>query len=57
MDKQNKKQKLQFLVPDFKFNIFEQIRKNRFNSTTKQYLLEKIFTAWLNNLTQNGRII
>jgi hypothetical protein len=57
MDKQNKKQKLQFLVPDFKFNIFEQIRKNRFNSTTKQYLLEKIFTAWLNNLSQNGRII
>ena len=57
MNEQDKNQKLQFLVSEFHFNIFEKLRKNKFSNTTKQHLLEQIFLEWINKLTQNGRYI
>ncbi len=57
MDTQERKQKLQFSVSDFYFNIFENVRRKRFASKNTEQFLEQLFIEWLNKLTQNGKVI
>ena len=57
MDTQARKQKLQFSVSDFYFNIFENVRRKRFTSKNTEQFLEQLFIEWLNKLTQNGKVI
>jgi len=41
------KKKLQFLVNEKDFQVFESIRRSRYSSTAKQTLLHSIFSEWL----------
>ena len=44
----NKKYKLQFIVSEEEFNQFEELRKTRYSSTSKQHLLLTMFQIWMN---------
>ncbi len=51
----SKKFKLQFVVSEEDFNRFEEIRKQRFSSTSKQYLLTTMFHVWMHRMTSIER--
>ena len=44
----NNKYKLQFIVSEEEFNQFEELRKTRYSSTSKQHLLLTMFQIWMN---------
>ena len=44
----NNKYKLQFIVSEEEFNQFEELRKTRYSSTSKQHLLLTMFQMWMN---------
>ena len=50
------KTKLQVLLDEMTFNTFEAVRKRKFSSTTRQFLLEQIIKEWLSYQTKGGRI-
>ena len=49
-----KKFKLQFIVSEEDFYRFEEVRKTKFSSTSKQYLLETMFHLWMNRNAEYG---
>ncbi len=49
-----KKFKLQFVISEEDFNRFEEVRKQRFSSTSKQYLLETMFQLWMHRNARYG---
>jgi len=50
------KKKLQFLVNEKDFQMFENIRRSRFSSTAKQTLLYSIFSEWLSYQQRGNRV-
>lgn len=48
------KKKLQFLINEKDFQIFESIRRSRYSSTAKQTLLHSIFSEWLTYQQRGG---
>ncbi len=49
-----KKFKLQFVISEEDFYRFEEVRKAKFSSTSKQYLLETMFQLWMNRNARYG---
>ncbi len=51
----SKKFKLQFVVSEEDFCRFEEIRKRRFSSTSKQHLLSEMFHVWMHRMAEMER--
>ena len=49
-----KKFKLQFVISEEDFYRFEEVRKAKFSSTSKQHLLETMFQLWMNKNARCG---
>ena len=49
-----KKFKLQFVISEEDFYRFEEVRKAKFSSTSKQHLLETMFQLWMNRNARCG---
>ncbi len=50
----SKKFKLQFVISEEDFYRFEEIRKKKFSSTSKQHLLNTMFQIWMHKVATYG---